>query len=43
MNDFAGSLVISPINPMNPPGPQDMEKIAAALRTLDDLGLIMTL
>lgn len=36
-------LIISPINPMNPPSPQDMEKIAAALRTLDDIGLIITL
>lgn len=36
-------FIISPINPMNPPSPQDMEKMAAALRTLDDLGLIITL
>jgi hypothetical protein len=36
-------FIISPINPMNPPGPEDMEKVAAALRTLDDLGLIITL
>jgi hypothetical protein len=36
-------FIISPINPMNPPSPPDMEKIAAALRTLDDLGLIITL
>jgi hypothetical protein len=35
-------FIISPINPMNPPGPEDMEKVAA-LRTLDDLGLIITL
>lgn len=34
-------FIISPVNPMNPPGPEDMEKIAAALRTLDDLGLII--
>jgi hypothetical protein len=34
---------ISPINPMNPPSPEHMEKVAAALRTLDDLGLIITL
>jgi hypothetical protein len=38
-----GYFIISPINPMNPPGPEDMEKVAAALRTLDDLGLIITL
>lgn len=36
-------FILSPINPMNPPGPEDMEKVAAALRTLDDLGLIITL
>lgn len=36
-------FVVSPINPMNPPSPEDMEKVAAALRTLDDLGLIITL
>ena len=36
-------FIISPINPMNPPSPQDMKKVAAALRTLDDLGLIITL
>lgn len=36
-------LIISPINPMNPPGPEDMRKVAAALRVLDDLGLIITL
>lgn len=33
--------IISPINPMNPPSPEEMEKVAAALRTLDDLGLII--
>jgi hypothetical protein len=33
----------APINPMNPPGPEDMEKIAAALCALNDLGLIITL
>ena len=36
-------FIISPINPMNPPSPDDMEKVTAALRTLDDLGLIITL
>jgi hypothetical protein len=36
-------LIISPINPMKPPGPEDMEKVAAALCALDDLGLIITL
>jgi hypothetical protein len=36
-------FIISPINPMNPPSPEDMEKVAAALRTLDDLGLIIIL
>lgn len=34
-------FIISPINPMNPPSPKDMENVAAALRTLDDLGLII--
>jgi hypothetical protein len=34
--------IISPISPMNPPGPEDMEKVAAAVRTLADLGLIIT-
>jgi hypothetical protein len=34
-------VIISPINPRNPPGPGDMEKIADAIRTLDDLGLIV--
>ena len=36
-------FILSPISPMNPPGPEDMEKIAAALRPLADLGLIITL
>ena len=36
-------FIISPINPMNPPKPEHMGKVAAALRTLDDLGLIITL
>ena len=36
-------FIISPINPMNPPAPEDMERIVSALRTLDDLGLIITL
>lgn len=36
-------FIISPINPMNPPSREDMEKVAAAFRTLDDLGLIITL
>jgi hypothetical protein len=36
-------FIISPINPMNPPSPENMGKVAAALRTLDDLGLIITL
>lgn len=34
-------VVVSPINPMKPPRPQDMEAIARAIRTLDDLGLIV--
>ena len=34
---------INPMNPMNPPSPEDMERMAAAMRTLDDLGLIITL
>lgn len=34
-------VIISPINPRKPPGPEDMEKIARAIRTLDDLGLIV--
>ena len=36
-------LIVSPINPMNPPGPEDMARVADALRTLDHLGLIITL
>jgi hypothetical protein len=36
-------FILSSTNPMNPPGPEDIEKLAAALRTLDDLGLIITL
>ena len=36
-------FILSPINPMNPPSPEDMEKVTAAFRTLDDLGLIITL
>jgi hypothetical protein len=36
-------LILSPINRMNPPSPEDMEKVAAAIRTLDGLGLIITL
>jgi hypothetical protein len=35
-------LIVSPINPMDPPGPEDMERVTAAVRTLDDLGLIIT-
>lgn len=31
-----GSLTL-----VNPPGPEDMKKISAAIRTLDDLGLII--
>jgi hypothetical protein len=34
-------VIISPINPMNPPSREDMEKIARAIQTLDDLGLIV--
>lgn len=34
-------ILISPINPLNPPAAEDMEKIARAIRTLDDLGLII--
>lgn len=34
-------VVVSPINPMKPPGPEDMKAIARAIRTLDDLGLIV--
>lgn len=34
-------LIVSPINPMNPPDREDMEKVTAALRTLDQLGLII--
>ena len=35
-------LIISPVNPMNPPCPEDMERVAAALSILDGLGLIIT-
>lgn len=34
-------VIISPINPRKPPGPEGMEKIAHAIRALDDLGLIV--
>jgi hypothetical protein len=33
-------LIVTPINPMNPPGQEDMEKAVAALHVLDDLGLL---
>lgn len=34
-------FIVSPINPMNPPAPEDMKRVAVALRVLDDLGLII--
>jgi hypothetical protein len=34
-------VIIRPINPLNPPGPEDMEKISSAIRALDDLGLVV--
>lgn len=34
-------VIICPINPRTPPGPDDMKRIATAIRTLDDLGLIV--
>jgi transcriptional regulator with XRE-family HTH domain len=34
-------VIIKPISPLAPPGPEDMKQIAAAIRTLDDLGLII--
>jgi hypothetical protein len=37
-NDY---LVIRPINPMNPPGPEAMEQVTAAIRTLARFGLIV--
>lgn len=36
-------LIVRPINPMNPPGPEDIEKVTTALRTLDQLGLLIAL
>jgi hypothetical protein len=34
-------LIIIPVSPMNPPGPEAMAQITAAIRTLDDHGLII--
>jgi hypothetical protein len=34
-------LIIRPINPMNPPEPEVMKQITAAIRTLADLELIV--
>ena len=34
-------LIIIPISPLNPPAPEAMAEIAAAIRTLDDQGLII--
>jgi hypothetical protein len=34
-------FIVIPINPRNPPSPEDLEKVATAFRTLDDLGLII--
>jgi hypothetical protein len=34
-------LIIRPINPMNPPEPEVMKQITAAIRTLSELGLIV--
>jgi hypothetical protein len=34
-------LIIIPISPLNPPEPEAMAQIAAAIRTLDDHGLII--
>ena len=34
-------LVIRPVNPMNPPGPEAMEQVTAAIRTLARFGLIV--
>jgi hypothetical protein len=33
-------LIVRPISPFNPPPPQDMERIADAVRTLASLGMI---
>jgi hypothetical protein len=33
-------LIIRPVSPFNPPSPPDMERIAAAVRTLASLGMI---
>jgi hypothetical protein len=34
-------LVIIPVSPLNPPGPEAMAQITAAIRILDDHGLII--
>jgi hypothetical protein len=34
-------LIIRPINPMNPPEPEVMQQITAAIRTLSELDLIV--
>ena len=34
-------FILSPINPMNPPEPEVMRQITAAIRTLSDLELIV--
>jgi hypothetical protein len=34
-------LLIIPISPLNPPPPEAMAQIAAAIRTLDDHGLLI--
>lgn len=33
-------VIVLPINPLRLPGPEDMAKVAEAIRVLDDLGLI---
>jgi len=34
-------FVVTPINPRNPPSPEDLDRVVAAFRTLDELGLII--
>lgn len=34
-------LIIRPISPVNPPAPETMEKITAAVRTLAELGMLV--
>jgi hypothetical protein len=33
-------LIIRPVSPINPPPPQDMDKITAAVRTLAEFGML---